>query len=45
MGKYDPLKKYLNKQSIKIGEAVTLSFDKIETIIGDQLPECCFNLR
>ena len=39
MVKYDPLKKYLDKQSIKIGEAVTLSFDEIETIIGDHLPK------
>ena len=39
MGKYDPLKKYLDNQLIKIGTAVTLSFHEIETIIGDQLPK------
>ena len=39
MGKYDPLKKYFDKQSINIGAAITLSFDEIETIIGDHLPK------
>ena len=37
--KYDPLKEYFDKQSINIGAAITLSFDEIETIIGDQLPK------
>ena len=39
MGKYYPLKEYLENQLIERGSSVTLSFDEIETIIGDHLPK------
>ena len=39
MGKYYPLKEYLENQLIERGSSVTLSFDEIETIIGDSLPK------
>ena len=39
MGKYEPLKQFLQKENTKIGSSMTLTFEEIEKIIGDSLPK------
>lgn len=42
MNKYDPLNKYLSKQTVS---RLTLSFDEIEHILGDKLPSSAHNYQ
>ena len=44
MGKYDPLHSFLDRIAPDVSE-ITLAFDRVEDILGDELPYSARNHR